>query len=223
MQIENMPMARVFFSKTGRARFISHLDTMRTLTRAFRRSGLPVWYTQGFNPHLYMTFALPLALGYESLRESADIRLVEEIPFSQVTEGLNRVLPPGFLALETAPPVQDPKEIAFADYNLRLIYAETPPAVNEKLGEFLAQPTIEVLKKTKKGEKLVDVKPLSEVLELSAGEDALELKLRMAVGLSLNINPTLFLDAFHSWLNTEPETVRITRTAVLDGEKREFR
>ena len=64
---EVMIPVRMFFSKTGRAKYISHLDTMRTFTRAFRRTSLPLWYTQGFNPHLYMTFPLPLALGVESL------------------------------------------------------------------------------------------------------------------------------------------------------------
>ena len=53
---------RIFFEKTGRAKYTSHLDTMRTMTRALKRSGLPVWYTQGFNPHLYSTFPLPIAL-----------------------------------------------------------------------------------------------------------------------------------------------------------------
>ena len=54
---------RLFYTKTGSAKYISHLDVMRAFQRAFRRSKIPVWYTEGFHPHLYLTFALPLSLG----------------------------------------------------------------------------------------------------------------------------------------------------------------
>ena len=64
---------RLFYSKTGSAKYISHLDTMRAFQRAFRRCrDLDFWYTEGFNPHLYLTFALPLSLGYESGAETVD-------------------------------------------------------------------------------------------------------------------------------------------------------
>ena len=61
-----MTTVRLRFTKTGEAAYISLLDLQRVMQRAFKRSGLPVWYTQGFNPHIYMTFAAPLALGQES-------------------------------------------------------------------------------------------------------------------------------------------------------------
>ena len=60
-----MRCVRVWFHKTGPIRYISHLDLMRTMTRAIRRSRIPLWYTEGFNPHPYMTFALPLSLGMQ--------------------------------------------------------------------------------------------------------------------------------------------------------------
>ena len=52
---------RVFYHKTSRAKYISHLDIMRCMQRAVVRAGLPVWYTEGFNPHIYLTFSLPLS------------------------------------------------------------------------------------------------------------------------------------------------------------------
>ena len=64
-----MRCVRVWFHKTGPIRYISHLDLMRTMTRAIRRSGIDLWYTEGFNPHPYMTFALPLSLGMQSVCE----------------------------------------------------------------------------------------------------------------------------------------------------------
>ena len=78
-----MPMKtiRVLFHKTGRAIYISHLDLTRAMGRALARTQLPVWYTEGFHPHLYMTFALPLSLGVEGLCETMDFWLTEEVPF----------------------------------------------------------------------------------------------------------------------------------------------
>ena len=71
-----MKEIRIRFKKTGRAKFISHLDLTRTMIRAVRRAGIPVWYTEGFNRHPYVTFAAPLSLGFEGLNECMDTRLV---------------------------------------------------------------------------------------------------------------------------------------------------
>jgi radical SAM-linked protein len=217
MQIDQMPMARVFYAKKGRARYTSHLDVMRMFTRAFRRSGLPLWHTQGFNPHVYMMFALPLALGYESECETLDIRLTENTPLEEVTARLNAALPEGFSALRAAAPVLDPKEIALADYAV-----EIKPNPKEQFKAFMEQPKIEVLKKGKKGDKLVDIKPLSELLEADTQGDTLNLKLRMAAGITLNINPTLLLNAFYEWAGFAPEAVKITRNRILTADLRDF-
>jgi radical SAM-linked protein len=217
MQIDQMPMARVFYAKTGRARYTSHLDVMRMFTRAFRRSGLPLWHTQGFNPHVYMMFALPLALGYESACETLDIRLTENIPLEEVVRRLNEALPEGFSALRAAPPVLDPKEIALAEYAVEL-----KPGNASQFNAFMEQPKIEVLKKGKKGEKLVDIKPLSELLETNQQGETLHIKLRMAAGITLNINPTLLLNAVFAWASLSPEAVKITRNRILTADLRDF-
>ena len=74
-----MREVRLRFSKTGRLKYISHLDINRAMSRAFKRAEIPLWYTEGFNPHPYMSFSLPLSLGVESLCESVDIRLIDSI------------------------------------------------------------------------------------------------------------------------------------------------
>jgi radical SAM-linked protein len=217
MQIDQMPMARVFFAKAGRARYTSHLDVMRMFTRAFRRSGLPLWHTQGFNPHVYMMFALPLALGYESSCETLDIRLTEDIPLKEIVSRLNVALPEGFSALRAATPVLDPKEIAFAEYAVEL-----KPCAKESFESFMEQPQIEVLKKGKKGEKLVDIKPLSEALTAETQGETLQIKLRMAAGITLNVNPTLLLNAFYEWAGHAPAFAKIARTRILTVDLRDF-
>lgn len=84
---------RLCFSKTGRAKYISHLDLTRTMTRVIRRAGIPLWYTEGFNRHPYITFAAPLSLGYEGLRESMDLRLEEELPMEELVGRMNAAAP----------------------------------------------------------------------------------------------------------------------------------
>jgi radical SAM-linked protein len=215
---------RVFYAKTARAKYISHLDTMRTVTRALRRSGLPLWYTEGFNPHLYITFALPLSLGYEGLRESFDIRLIREMDGDALAKKIAAVLPIGFQVLAAAPPVMEPGDIAWADYAIRLLYGEGDRAhVREQFETFNRQPVIDVLKKTKKGEKTVDIRPLVENIATEWTDEGVRLELRCAAGNTVNINPTLYLKAFYAWCGREPEGVRVARTAIFDANLREFR
>ena len=99
-----MQTIRLWFKKEGLAKYISHLDLVRCMARALKRSGLPVWYTQGFNPHIYLTFAQPLSLGQESECEIMQFRLVEELPLNEVKDRLNAALPAGLQVLAAALP-----------------------------------------------------------------------------------------------------------------------
>ena len=105
---------RVVFSKTGRAKFISHLDLTRAMTRVVRRAAIPLWYTEGFNRHPYLTFAAPLSLGYEGLRETMDLRLEEEMSMEELVSRLNEALPEGLTALSAAEAVAKAGDLAAA-------------------------------------------------------------------------------------------------------------
>ena len=90
-----MKSVRIWFKKSGLAVYISHLDMNRCMTRAVRRAEIPLWYTEGFNPHPYMTFLMPLPLGQAGLREPLDIRIEEDMPFEEIKSRLNSVMPEG--------------------------------------------------------------------------------------------------------------------------------
>lgn len=213
---------RILFSKKGRAKYISHLDTMRTFTRALRRSGLPLWYTQGFNPHLYLTFPLPLALGVESLGEPLDIRLTREMEFSQVKEMVARCFPPGFEVIGVDAPRMAATEIAWAEYDIRLAFPqEERESMLFALQNLFAKDVIEVMKHGKKGPKLVDIRPHSTLLESGRWEGGICFSLRLAAGSTLNISPSLVLEAFEEETRTA-DRVEILRTRILDGEWQEF-
>ena len=127
-----MRCVRVWFHKTGPIRYISHLDLMRTMTRAIRRSGIDLWYTEGFNPHPYMTFALPLSLGMQSVCESMDIRIEGDATNEEICRALQSVMPEGIFVTAVKEPVLDPKFIAFARFSVAFKNAADPALLRQK-------------------------------------------------------------------------------------------
>ncbi|MDE7193272.1 MAG: TIGR03936 family radical SAM-associated protein, partial [Oscillospiraceae bacterium] len=177
---------RAFFSKKGRAKYISAIDLNNCVLRAVRRSRLPVWKTEGFNPHTYVAFVLPLSLGQEGEREAMDFRLLEDIPYDVVAERLNNALPPDIRVSGVAAPIHKNSDIGSAEYRIETGIDEV------KLAEFLAREEILVEKRTKKGVTAVDLKPLIYKAEFFEGG----LSVRLPAGNELNINPTLLMDAY---------------------------
>jgi len=104
-----MRSVRIWFTKKDTAKYISHLDLTRCLIRAFRRTDIPLWYTEGFNPHPHLVFGLSLPLGVEGEREILDIRLDDESYNNErVISELNRVTVPGIEFLKIAEPEYKP-------------------------------------------------------------------------------------------------------------------
>lgn len=207
---------RMWFVKQGDLKYISHLDLQRFMQRALKRSGLPLWHTEGFNPHPYVTFALPLSLGQESRCESVDFRLTKPMSMHAIKSAMDKVMPQDMRVLSVAPPVQKAKMIAFAEYSICFPnWAWQQNAVSD----FLCQPEILVTKRTKKGgESTVDLAAaLQEVSVAVRGED-LMLSLRLPAGSSVNLNPSLLVGAIHEKVGQSPYGAQITRMAVLDAE-----
>lgn len=182
---------RLFFTKLDRAKYISHLDMNRCMSRAIKRAGLPVWYTGGFNPHMYLTFPLPLSLGCESVYECVDLKMTQKVDFDQMVSRLNACLPPDIQVFSAGEQKMDQKEIAWADYE---ICFRNEDGLKEKLTSFFNQQEIKVIKKTKKGEKEIDLKPHFSLVSTEEKEGKLVAVMRFATGIELNINPTLLLD-----------------------------
>lgn len=216
-----MKNVRIFYTKGGRLRFVSHLDMTRFMTRMLRRTGLPVWYTEGFHPHLYLTFALPLSLGFESNYEVMDIRLEDDsCPPERVCEALNAVFPEDIRALYAAEPVLKTGKIAFARFEIRFLDGG---ALAEPLRAFLARGEIPCTKKTKRGaEKQLDLAPKLGEYTVTAGDAGTVLEILLPAGGEDNVNPELLIGAF---LEECPSacSVRITRTQLLDAQKQLFR
>ncbi|MBQ6020993.1 MAG: DUF2344 domain-containing protein [Clostridia bacterium] len=107
---------RLIFEKRGLLRFVSHLDLNRAVLRCLRRTDIPIWYTEGFNPHPYVTFALPLPLGAESVNDVLDLRVVGDIKNREIVEKLNAVLPDGLRITGSCEPRAKIRELCKAEY-----------------------------------------------------------------------------------------------------------
>mgnify|MGYP001272788804 FL=1 len=149
-----MREVRLRFSKTGRLKYISHLDINRAMSRALKRAGIPLWYTEGFNPHPYMSFSLPLSLGVESLCESVDLRITGEITNKEIKDRLNSVLPEDLKIVDVYDDFRDNSEIVYSDYVYKFEFADNDLAL-EKIKNVLSSDEILALKKGKQGRKRV--------------------------------------------------------------------
>ncbi|MEE1280201.1 MAG: TIGR03936 family radical SAM-associated protein [Oscillospiraceae bacterium] len=211
---------RIFFSKRDRAKYISHLDMTRLFQRAVRRTGITMWYTEGFHPHLYMTFSLPLSLGIESDCESVDMRLVDEITLEGVKERLNAVLPQGVAVCDVCDVQMKANVISSSQYTVKLFGLSDKKTQMEA---FLAQDEIIMTKKGKAGEKLVNVKPW--IYEYSVNENGkdLVLSLRLASGNTNTLNPQMLLNVFAQQYNAAVDGAFILRTAIFAENGEIFR
>lgn len=215
---------RIFFTKTGMAKYISHLDLMRCMSRAFKRAQIPLWFTEGFNPHLFMTFARPLSLGQESLCEVVDVRLVGEMTFKEMQTRMNAVLPRDITVVGVAKPVHKPSEIAVAEYAIKL-FTDSPNALCEHIQSGFEAQQITVLKKAKQGrkkiEKEIDIKPNVLWFEIAPQETHVLLNVSLTAGDQNNINPTLLLSALTAGFPSEIENTEILKTKILleNGEQ----
>ena len=214
---------RIFFEKVGVARYISHLDLMRNFERAMRRADIPFWYTEGFNPRPFLTFALPLSLGVAGKCEVVDIRLVEDMTFEEVRSRLNAALPDGIKVLRIAEPVKKPKEIAASEYTITMTDIGDAQSVCEKLEAFLQQESIVTVKLNKRKKPVeTEIKRFIHGFSVEQMNDAVVLKVTLASGCTDNCNPALVLDAFKEQCGVDNMYCDIVRERVLDGEMHEF-
>lgn len=212
---------RLFYKKGDRMRFISHLDMTRFMSRLIRRAEIPVWYTEGFNPHLYMTFALPLSLGFESEYEVVDFRLLDDdYDITVLPQKLNSVCPPYIHFFDVAHPIKKAGDVTAAKFN---ILFDDGGECLDSLNDFLKQDSICVLKKTKKGgEKLLEVADKIKVFSTEKLNGNTLLKITLPAGSNENLNPELYLNKFFEQSGKYYCYV-VNRTAILDQNLKLFK
>lgn len=221
-----MREVRLRFSKTGRLKYISHLDINRAMGRAFKRAEIPLWYTEGFNPHPYMSFSLPLSLGVESLCESVDIRLIDSISNSDIKDRMNSVLPDDLKIVDVYDDFRDNSEIVYSDYVYKFQFADNEKVL-EKISALLSADEIIALKKGKQGRRKVlketNIKPFIDKYNVSIRDDIIVLNIRLLAGGEKNLNPSLLFDTIIRLIDMDFEWKSIARISLLDKDYKEFR
>lgn len=228
-EVSAMRAVRLNFSKTGRAIYISHLDINRMMTRAVRRAKLPMWYTEGFNPHPYLTFALPLSLGQSSDCEYMDIRIEGDITDEEILNRLNAVLPEGVKILSVSAPVYDAKEIEKALYFVKLVFkdAETSKGFAERAQTLAEGEELLAEKRGKKGHRKV-MKQINLIdfiydMKFSTADNIVNLQCVLAAGNTNNLNPTLLVETLEKEIGIEHEMEYIVRRKLITKDNKTFK
>ena len=219
---------RLRFRKTGRLRYISHLDLVRTMTKAVSRAKLPVWYTQGFNPVPKMVFATPMSVGMESLDELVEIRMTEHVDPAKAIEALNRAVPRELCFYEAYEPENKLTDVAYAEYEVLLRTEQPLLETAEAIRALLADPTLKCTNLTHGKQKERVVGTQTGDAEVSLTEDGL-IRIFLTLGVSQGefLNPEYVVAALgehlpiltgsplHNWVLTR-------RLRVLNASREHF-
>ena len=206
---------RIKFGKYGAMKFIGHLDIMRYFQKAMRRAGIPISYSGGYSPHMIMSFASPLGVGLTSGGEYMDIEAEECLSSEEAVRRLNDVMVEGMKVFSYRLLPEDAGNamslVAAADYLVSFREGCAPAlAWQDRLHDFFSQTEIPILKKTKKSETVVDIKPLIHTLTLCEGDI---ISMRLSAGSADNLKPELVMKAFASFIGIEimPFVIKIHR------------
>lgn len=212
---------RLWLSKQGRIKYVSHLDMFRLMQRAVRRAEIPLWYTEGFNPHPYISFLLALSLGTEGLREPVDIRIVDDMTPDEIKNRLNGAMPEGLKIEAVTTPVYKPAAIAFGSY--RVYYGGV---TESELFDALTCGELTCEKSGKKGNKkiikTVNVSEHIKSFEIRAEDGKTVLDVVLPAGSVFNLNPQQLTSAVSARLGRGITAQRVIRLGLLTDENKPF-
>ena len=189
---------RIKFRKVGDLQYISHLDLQRTVARVLVRAKIPMWYTQGFNPHAKVIFGLPLSVGTESECEFIDLRIDKDISPAEVKDRLNRELTPEMQILEAYEPTSTFADAAWSKYEMRLSFAGANAETAQKLQALFETSPLNMVKKTKSGEKEIDIIPMIKYIKVVYNDDRpdeIRISAILSAGNTVHLNPELLIKA----------------------------
>ena len=208
------------FEKGERIRHIGHLDIQRSVQRGLRRSGLPVAYSNGFNPHILITFASALSTGACGTREIMDVTMAEEVTAEEFLERMNKAMPPEMRLSEAR--VLDQKHPALmaslraAKYDLLIRDQEQAEKLAAAIPDMMAKETVMAMRKTKTALKECDIKPLIHELK-SEGQHILA---TLTLTEREACKPGMLTEALAREAGIEGEVrMLVTRTALLGEDE----
>ena len=202
---------RITFSKKGPLSFISHLDFNHSFIRILKRAGLPLKYSQGFNPRPKIVFGLPLSVGMEGENEIVDISLTEEISCDEIKNKLSEAVPNDLVIKSVNVPDNKIKYIELAEYSVEFYdyIADT-----DKICEVLTNPP-QVIKRTKSGEKLTDIKDMIKQYNAGIRNGTTIINLTLTAFDSNYLNPEYVVASLNNAGLNLPDDYKIVRQKII--------
>ena len=220
---------RLKFIKIGTLQYISHLDLQRTFNRILNRACLPVWYTKGFNPHIKLVFSTPLSVGSESICEYLDIRIDREMSCEDIMKRINAEMTDEFHIIDAYVPTSDFADIKWASYKIRIFTSGASDELAKSIQTTLTTSPLALVKKTKAGEKEVDIIPLIRSVSAEYNADTGEIELEATVSASSTeyLNPEMMITGLKSKLeilslDPKEENYSILRTNLFKDDMSVF-
>ena len=209
---------RLKFRKFGETRFVSHLDLVRLFTRLHTRAGIPLSYSEGFNPHPKMAIALPLSVGLGSECEYIDVSYDKDLPETVILEELNKKTPIGIEIVKVQRLFEGVKKFASITAAEYLITIEGEGLTKEKLDEFFSRESIEIEKKTKRSLAVKNIKENIYHLEMNAAyPGGAVIKAVISAGNDATLRPDLLIKAMEMYIDGfKADYCDIVRTGILD-------
>lgn len=223
-----MPDQRILFSKSGTAKYISHLDLMHTMERAFLRAGITIRHTAGFHPHPYVSIPLPLPLGFSSQCELMEFGLEDGCTMEELPQKMNQILPAGIVIHDCYEGVLPFRALSFVRYDISLEFdGNLAQAAGEAFQELISRDHFIVQKRSKKSKRgftEVDLIPLIEGVEtILAQGDTLSLTLLLQAQ-NPGLSPSVLLQGFQTaYPSFVPVYSSCHRREILDQEKNVYR
>lgn len=209
---------RLLFSKTGRAKYISHLDLMRTFQRAFARAGIQIRHTEGFHPHPFVSIALPLPVGFSSECETLEFGLAGGASPEEVPGRMNAALPEGITVQRCGGAVMPVRELSYVNYIVTMEYEDGAPfGAETAIRALLSRESLTAIKRSKGGEREVDIIPCIARSLCVEQRDAVILDLTVRAK-DPGLNPELVTAAIRRECpELAPDYLSYHRKAVLNG------
>lgn len=219
-------MPRLLFTKTGDAVWMSHLDLMRLMQRAFKRAGLPLKHTQGYNPRPSVSIALPLSVGVESVCELLDFDLDgETVSCEEITSHLNNALIPGVQVLQTYENGRKIKDLALLSCEITLEYDNgVPEEAVDWIGALFTRESLTVEKKGKNGMTQQDIIPMIRQIGLAQMDEKTLVLGALVCCQNPSLNPMQLVVAIQAYApEYAPNFAKCRRIEIYDANEKTFR
>ena len=218
---------RLKFKKVGSLQYISHLDLQRTFMRVVERACLPLWYTKGFNPHAKLVFSTPLSVGAQSVCEYLDIRIDRYMPYDEIKKRLNEELTEELCILDAYIPTRDFSEISWATYDIEMCTSGADEDMAKVAQALLTTSPLNMIKKTKSGEKEIDITRLIKEINVNYDDGTLKISCTLSASNTEYLNPEMVISALKANLgvmngDVAKEWYTIMRTSLLKSDMKIF-